>query len=280
VVKRIGVLLLVVIMSLSLFIACNSEKSEETKSGDIILATTTSTQDSGLLDVLLPIFEAESGYTVKTIAVGTGAALKMGEEGNADVLMTHAPASEQKLVDAGFVIDYTLLMHNDFVVVGPAADAAGIKSAISIVEAFSMIFEKGVLFVSRGDDSGTNKKELSLWKEAGITPEWNRYQETGSGMGDSLNIAAEKEGYILTDRATYLNLKDTLGDLEILFEGDAMLENIYHVMAVNKDKFSAVNYDGAIAFIEFLIDSETQGIIKEYGVDKFGQPLFFPDAIS
>ena len=245
---------------------------------NLILATTTSTQDSGLLDVLVPLFEAESGYTVQTVAVGTGAALKMAEEGNADVLLVHAPSSEVALMDAGFGKDRMLVMHNDFVIVGPADDPAGIKGSATAVETFQKIFDAGSIFISRGDDSGTNKMELSLWGKTGNDPsgaEW--YVESGQGMGATLTIASEKLAYTLTDRATYLATKANLS-LEILVEGDPALLNVYHVMTVNPDKWPSVNYDGALAFANFMTDPDTQKIIAEFGVDKFGQPLFFPDA--
>jgi len=245
---------------------------------NLILATTTSTQDSGLLDVLVPLFEAESGYTVQTVAVGTGAALKMAEEGNADVLLVHAPSSEIALMDAGWGKDRLLVMHNDFVVVGPADDPAGIKGISTAVESFQKIFDAGSTFISRGDDSGTNKIELSLWGKTGSDPkdaEW--YVESGQGMGATLMIASEKTAYTLTDRATYLANQGNL-DLEILVEGDPALLNVYHVMTVNSDKWPKSNYDGALAFAKFMTSSDTQAVIKNFGVDKFGQPLFFPDA--
>ncbi len=277
---RLFVMVIIIALTAAMGIGCGQQqdKGAELENPEVILATTTSTRDSGLLDVLIPIFEEDTGYLIKTIAVGTGAALEMGRNGEADVLMTHAPASEQPLVDEGYVIDYTLLMHNDFIIVGPADDPAGIKEAGDASEALGMIAQKEQLFLSRGDNSGTNKKELALWKDAGIEPGGTWYQETGSGMGDTLNITAEKGGYTLTDRATYLNLKKNLQGVEILFEGDPVLNNIYHVMAVNPEKFEKVNYDGAKAFIDFLVTDETQDIIGEYGKDRFGQPLFFPDA--
>jgi len=244
----------------------------------LILATTTSTQDSGLLDVLVPMFESQTGYTVQTVAVGTGAALKMAEEGNADVLLVHAPASEKALMDAGWGKDRFLVMHNDFVIVGPADDPAGIKGTPTAVEAFQKIFTAGSAFVSRGDDSGTNKMEISLWGKAGDDPkgaQW--YVETGNGMGATLTIASEKAAYTLTDRATYLANKENLS-LEILVEGDAALLNVYHVITVNPDKWPKSNYDGAFAFANFMIAKGTQEVIGKFGVDKFGQPLFFPDA--
>ena len=245
---------------------------------NLILATTTSTQDSGLLDVLVPLFEAESGYTVQTVAVGTGAALKMAEEGNADVLLVHAPSSEIALMDAGWGKDRFLVMHNDFVIVGPADDPAGIKGTATAAEAFQKIFDAGSAFISRGDDSGTNKMEISLWGKTNDDPkgaEW--YVESGQGMGATLTIASEKLAYTLTDRATYLANQGNLS-LDILVEGDAALLNVYHVMTVNPDKWPKSNYDGALAFANFMTNPDTQAVIKDFGVDKFGQPLFFPDA--
>ncbi len=246
---------------------------------NIILATTTSTQDSGLLDVLVPMFEEQTGYTVQTIAVGTGEALKMGEEGNADVLLVHAPSSEVTFMDGGFGTDRFLVMHNDFIIVGPADDPAGIKD-LGPKDAFIAIYNAAVPFVSRGDDSGTHKKEISFWDKAGLDPrtekpEW--FIETGQGMGASLTVASEKGAYILTDRATYLANKDNL-QLEILLEGDNALLNVYHVITVNAEKWPAVNSEGALAFAKFIIDPATQAVIADFGMDKFGQPLFYPDA--
>ncbi|HBD08366.1 MAG TPA: tungsten ABC transporter substrate-binding protein [Syntrophobacteraceae bacterium] len=245
-------------------------------SKDVILATTTSTVDSGLLDVLVPLFEKRTGYRVKTISVGTGQALAMGEKGEADVLLCHAPAAEKKLVDAGLVTDYQLVMHNDFVIVGPAGDPAGIKGKNSS-EAFRLIGQKEALFVSRGDDSGTNKQEKAIWKAAGLSPEGKWYQQSGQGMGATLLMASEKAGYTLTDRATYLAQKANIA-LTILSEGDRNLLNIYHVMQVNPAKFDRVNAAGAKAFVDFMVAADVQQTIGNFGRDKFGQPLFFPDA--
>ncbi len=247
---------------------------------DLILATTTSTQDSGLLDVLIPLFEQQTGYAVKVVAVGTGAALQMGQEGNADVLLVHAPSSEKTYMEGGFGKDRFLVMHNDFIIVGPAADPAGINGAPTAVDAFKKIAASNSAFVSRGDDSGTNKMELSLWKTssldpAGENPAW--YIETGQGMGATLTIASEKSAYTLTDRATYLANKANL-DLKILVEGDPALLNIYHVITVNPDLWPKVNYEGALAFAKWIISPDTQKVISTFGVEKFGQPLFFPDA--
>jgi len=244
----------------------------------LILATTTSTQDSGLLDVLIPLFETESGYTVQTVAVGSGEAMKMGEEGNADVLLVHAPPSEVTFMDGGFGTDRFLVMHNDFIIVGPAGDPAGIKGQTSAVEALKAIYNAGAQFITRDDDSGTHKKELALWKSAGLDlagQAW--YFETGQGMGASMIVASEKAAYILTDRATYLSNKENY-QLEILVEGDTSLLNVYHVITVNAEKWPKANYGGALAFANFMIDPATQEVIGQFGLEEFGQPLFYPDA--
>ena len=244
----------------------------------IILATTTSTQDSGLLDVLLPIFEKKTGYFVKTIAVGSGQAMAMGQKGEADVLLVHSPDAEKKFMAEGYGINRKLVMHNDFIVVGPAEDPAKIKGLKSSQEAFKKVASAMALFVSRGDNSGTDAKEKAIWKAAGIKPEGEKwYQQTGLGMGQTLNVAAEKKGYTLSDRATYLAMKKNL-NLDILVEGDAILLNIYHVIEVNPAKWPKVNTAGAKAFSDFMISGETQDVIKAFGVDKFGSSLFFPDA--
>lgn len=246
---------------------------------NLILATTTSTLDSGLLDVLVPMFEAETGYTVQTIAVGSGQAMKMGEEGNADVLLVHAPASEVTFMEGGFGQDRALVMHNDFIIVGPAADPSGIRG-MAAVGALDTLVSREEPFASRGDNSGTHKAELNLWKKAGLDPRTampGGYIETGQGMGATLTIASEKGAYTLTDRATYLANKGNL-QLDILVEGDTSLLNIYHVITVNPEKWDKVNYVGALAFLNFLIDPATQEVIGQFGVDKFGQPLFYPDA--
>lgn len=273
--KRILPILLILFL---LATAC-SPKSAAPANPNLILATTTSTQDSGLLDVLIPMFEAESGYTVQTVAVGSGQAMKMGEEGNADVLLVHAPKSEVEFMTNGFGKDRALVMHNDFIIVGPAADPAGIKGK-PVVDALKAISAGSAEFVSRGDDSGTHKAELNLWKKAeydpkAAAPAW--YLESGQGMGATLTIASEKGAYTMTDRATYLANKDNL-DLEILVEGDNALLNVYHVITVNPEQWDKVNYDGALAFLNFMIASSTQEVIGKFGVDTYGQPLFYPDA--
>jgi len=245
---------------------------------NIILATTTSTQDSGLLDVLIPVFEKKTGFFVKTIAVGSGHAMAMGQKGEADVLLVHSPAAEKNFVAEGYGINRRIIMHNDFIIVGPPEDSAKIKGTKSAPEALKKIASANGLFLSRGDNSGTHAKEKAIWNAAGIKPgRENWYQEAGLGMGQTLNIAAEKKGYTLADRGTYLALKKNLG-LDILVEGDAILLNIYHVIEVNPAKWPKVNVAGGKAFADFMVSKETQEIIKTFGVDKFGSPLFFPDA--
>ncbi len=268
----IGLLLLAVA-------ACSATGEAGPARSEIILATTTSTYDSGLLDALLPLFEAQTGYVVKVVAVGTGKALRMGQEGNADVLLTHAPQAERPLVEAGDVVDYRLVMYNDFVIVGPATDPAGIREASNAVQALQRIARTQALFISRGDDSGTHKKEKALWQAAlGAVPAGEAwYLESGEGMGATLRIASEKGAYTLTDRGTFLALRETL-DLAVLLEGDPALLNIYHIMRVNPEKWPQVNEAGGRALVEFFVAPATQARIAEYGVAKYGQPLFFPAA--
>ena len=262
---------------LSLVVMLLSAASSWGATKSVILATTTSTQDSGLLDLLVPLFEKESGYQVKTISVGSGQAMKMGEKGEADVLLVHSPAAEKKFMTDGFGVSRRLVMHNDFIVVGPPTDPAGIKGATA-ADAMKRIARSGAVFVSRGDNSGTHAKEKGLWKGAAINPEGQKwYQQTGLGMGQSLNVAAEKKGYTITDRATYLSLKKGLG-LVILLEGDSKLLNIYHVIELNTAKWPKVNAAGGKSFADFMVSKKTQELIGRFGVDKYGAPLFFPDA--
>jgi len=245
---------------------------------DLILATTTSTQDSGLLDVLIPIFEKDSGYRVKTVAVGSGAAMTLGEKGEADVLLVHSPAAEVKFMEAKHGVDRALVMHNDFIIIGPGEDPAGIKGETSAVEALKKIAAKGSLFISRGDKSGTDALEKKLWTSTGVTQigqSW--YQETQQGMGSTLTIANEKMAYTISDRATYLAFQSKI-DLDILVEGDAVLLNIYHVITVNPEKTKLINAAGGQAFYSFMVAPATQAIISDFGKDKYGQPLFFADA--
>ncbi len=250
------------------------------KQKDVIFATTTSTQDTGLLDELIPVFERQSGYRVKTIAVGSGQAMAMGERGEADVLLVHSKDAEEKFVSQGYGVNRRIVMHNDFVVLGPKKDPAKIRGMRSAAAAFRKIAASGSLFISRGDRSGTHVMELKLWKKTGLNPEKEKwYQQTGLGMGQTLAVVMEKQGYTLCDRATYLSRRDTL-DLAILVEGDEALLNIYHVIEVNAEKFPKVNAAGARAFADFWVAPETQKMIKDFGIRKFGAVLFFPDAVK
>ena len=243
----------------------------------VSLVISTSLQDSGLLDVLVPAFEKASGYTVKTVAVGTGQALTMGQQGNADVLFVHAPTQEQAFMDAGWGVDRRLVAHNYFWIVGPASDPAGISGMTSAVDAFKKIAASGATFVSRGDSSGTNTKELALWKSAGITPKGSWYLQSGQGMGATLQIASEKTAYTLTDTATFLSSQANLA-LEALVKSDSSLINIYSVIAVNPAKWPKVNAAGAKAFEDYVTGSAGQQIIAAFGIDTFGIALFHADA--
>jgi tungstate transport system substrate-binding protein len=264
--------------ALALLLAAPASAAPENKT--IILATTTSTMDSGLLDVLIPAFEKQTGYKVKPISVGSGQAMAMGRKGEADVLLVHSPADEKKMVEEGLAVNRRLVMHNDFVIVGPPADPAKIKSAKTSKEALAKIAAAGAPFFSRGDNSGTHSKEKGIWKKADLDPEGKPfYQQTGLGMGDTLGVASEKGGYTLTDRGTWLALaKKKRLALEILVEGEPALLNVYHVMEVNPAKWPKVNAAGARAFADFMVGEKTQKTIGGFGVDKFGAPLFVPDA--
>ena len=243
----------------------------------LILATTTSTQDSGLLDILVPDFQTRTGYTVQTVAVGSGEAMKMGQLCNADVLLVHSPAAEKDFMGNNYGSDRRLVMHNDFVIVGPSSDPAGIKGMTLSVDAFTKIAGTQSSFITRGDESGTNSKELAIWKSANITPAGDWYIESGQGMGATLQIASEKADYTLTDRATLLAHQGGL-QLEILVEGDAPLLNIYHVIVVNPANCPSANNAGAIAFADYVVSPEAQSLIGSFGTEKFGSPLFTPDA--
>jgi len=241
---------------------------------DLKMATTTSTDNSGLLKYLLPKYEAKCSCKVRYTAVGTGNAIKLGENGDVDVLMVHARAAEDKFVAEGYGVNRRDLMYNDFVIVGPHSDPAGIRGTKDPLAALKTIKAKGATFVSRGDDSGTNKKELAFWKELGIDPKGPTYLAIGQGMGQTLTVAGEKQAYTLTDRATYATYKDKTG-LEIMVEGAPKLLNPYGVIAVNPKKYPAVNYQGAMDFIEWLTSDEGQKAIAEYKPK--GAQLFFPD---
>ncbi len=257
--------------------SCGDDDSDQSGSGNdkgqMILATTTSTQDSGLLDDLIPRFEDESGCSVKTVAVGSGEALELGEKGNADVLLVHSPEAEQEFMDGGHGVSRKAVMHNDFVVVGPAADPAKIKGQGSAAAAFTQIAKAKAPFASRADESGTNTKELAIWEAAGIEPKGSWYIETGQGMGETLTIASQKQAYTLSDRGTWL-ATDNL-DLKLLVEGGDDLLNPYHVIVVKGEK---VNRDCAQEFSDWIISPETQKEIGQFGVAQYGEPLFHPDA--
>ena len=244
---------------------------------DVILATTTSTADTGLLDALGPLFKDATGYTLKPIAVGSGAALALGERGEADVVLAHSPAAEQTFMEEGYGSERRTVMVNDFVIVGPDDDPAGIRGNPSAVEAMRQIAASQSRFVSRGDDSGTNALELRLWKQAGIEPAGRWYIESGTGMGETLTIANERRAYTLTDRGTYLALRDRL-ELPILVEGDKALINIYHVITLNPANGPNINIAGGEAFAAFLLDPTTQEFIGKFGIEELGEPLFTPCA--
>ncbi|HHT44481.1 MAG TPA: solute-binding protein [Fastidiosipila sp.] len=245
----------------------------------IILSTTTSTEDSGLLNAILPDFTEKTGIEVKVVAVGTGAALKNGEEGNADVVLVHAKEAEEKFVEDGFGVERFDVMYNDFVLLGPESDPAGVKanSDKSTAAALARIAKaEETPFISRGDDSGTHKKELAIWQEAKVEPKGDWYVEAGQGMGAVLTMADEQQAYTLSDRATYLSRPEL--ELEIVLEGDEALMNQYGVIAVNPEVSDQINAEGAAAFVEWILSPETQKMINEYGVEEFGQPLFFANA--
>lgn len=243
----------------------------------VILSTTTSTQDSGLLDVLVPLFEKKTGLTVKTISVGTGQALALAARGEADVTLAHAASLEKKYVAEGKMTNRRLVMYNDFVIIGPPDDPAKIKGLPSALDALKRIAESQSRFVSRGDRSGTHVLELALWKQAGVEPKGAWYIESGQGMGQTLGIANDRRAYTLTDRATYLAFAKRV-DLPILVEKDRPLLNIYSVMEVNPANGPRVNVAGGKAFAEFVLAPETQDVIRTFGMDKYGQALFVPIA--
>jgi tungstate transport system substrate-binding protein len=244
---------------------------------DLILATTTSTQDTGLLDSLVPRFEQTCRCRVKTIAVGTGRALALAARGEADVALVHAPALEERYIAQGKFVGRRLVMTNDFVVLGPKADPAGLRGAKQVDEAFRALAQGKAPFASRADSSGTHLLELDLWRQAGVEPKGPWYLEVGQGMGATLRIASQKGAYTLSDRGTYLAQGSTL-DLAVVFEGAPQLLNIYHVMLPNPDSFPQVNVQGGRAFADFLVSPETQEVIARFGTARFGQPLFTPAA--
>ncbi len=242
----------------------------------VILATTTSTQDSGLLDELIPAFERDSGFRVKTIAVGSGEAIELGARGEADVVLAHSPAAEEELMAAGKAGERRTVMHNDFVIVGPAADPAKVHDA-DPADALARIADAKAPFVSRGDESGTHTFELALWDDAGREPGGGWYQESGQGMGATLQIANDKGAYTISDRGTFL-ATESARDLEVAVEGGAELLNVYHVIDIAADAGERVNADGGKALADWLISPAAQDVIETFGVKEFGEPLFVPDA--
>lgn len=253
------------------------------QSREVFLATTTSTRDAGLLDTLLPIFQRRTGYRVKVVAVGSGQALELGRRGDADVVLAHAPDAERVLTDSGYFVRRRLVMHNDFLIVGPPppapGDPAGLRGMNDALAALRRLPASEALFVSRGDRSGTHQLEQMLWRRAGLRPpaggSW--YIESGQGMAETLQMADQKRAYTLTDRATYLVWRDRV-QLVPMVEGDPILYNVYHVMEVNPRNAPRVNTAGARALADFLVDPETQRLIGEFGKAKYGQRLFVPDA--
>jgi tungstate transport system substrate-binding protein len=266
-----------VMVASALVIARPGPVAAQGQRSPVILSTTTSTQDSGLLDTLVPMFERQSGYTIKTVAVGTGQALALAARGEADVVLVHAPALEKKYVEEGKMRNRRLVMYNDFVIIGPASDPAGIESMTSAAAAMKAIAQTGSRFVSRGDNSGTHILEKSLWKLAGVEPASPWYIESGQGMGMTLGVADDRNAYTLTDRGTYLALQKRLR-LPILLQGDKPLLNVYSVMEVNPANGPKVNTEGGKAFADFMVAPETQNVIKTFGAEKYRQALFVPIA--
>jgi tungstate transport system substrate-binding protein len=241
----------------------------------VTLATTTSLQDSGLLDVLVPPFRQRTGIGVKVVAVGTGQALELGRRGDADVLLVHDPEAEERFMDEGDGTDRRVAMHNDFVLVGPPGDPAGVKGQAGVAAAFARIASRQVPFVSRADGSGTHEKEKAVWRQAGVEPKGGWYLRAGAGMGQVLRMAGEKGAYALTDRGTFLALGDGLG-LAVLSEGDPLLVNPYSVILVNPAKHPHVRHELARRFADFLATEEARAIIAGFGKERFGRPLFIP----
>jgi len=273
--RSIGLAL--VALTLALSVAAPGHIAAQAQRSPVILSTTTSTQDSGLLDILVPMFERQSGYSVKTIAVGTGQALGLGGRGEADVVLAHAPELEKKYVSEKKMLNRRLVMYNDFVIIGPANDPVGIKGMTSATHAMKAIAHAAARFVSRGDNSGTHILEKSLWKSAGVVPAAPWYIEAGQGMGATLGVADDRNAYTVTDRGTYLAYQKRLR-LPILVQGDRPLLNIYSVMEVNPSNGPRVNAVGGKAFADFMVAPETQNVIKGFGIEKFGQALFVPIA--
>jgi tungstate transport system substrate-binding protein len=271
--------LVCLLIALSAPAACGDDDNgaaSESRDRPLILATTTSTQDSGLLDALVPAFESETDRQVKTVAVGSGEAIELGSRGEADVLLVHSPDDEEEFMASGKGGKRRLVMHNDFVIVGPPDDPAGTRG-MSSTAALERIAQSEETFVSRGDDSGTHALELKLWDEAAVEPAGSWYQETGQGMGATLRIADQKRAYTIADRGTHLSTEDST-DLDVLVEGEPRLLNIYHVIDVDPSAGPRVNAAGGRAFAEWIVSPPTQRMIGAFGRKEFGRPLFVPDA--
>lgn len=246
---------------------------------ELLLSTTTSTENSGLLAYILPVFEKKTGVIVKVVAVGTGQALKMGEDGEAGVLLVHAKESEEKFITEGHGVERFEVMYNDFILIGPKDDPLKLNEAANgnIYEAMKLIYDNKATFVSRGDDSGTHKMELALWKEIGVEPKGSGYISAGQGMGAVIQMTDEMKGYTITDRATYLSMMDNI-DSVVVVEGDEKLFNQYGIFAVDPNKNNKINNAAANLFIEWILSDEGQSLIGEFGKDKYGQSLFIPNA--
>ncbi len=270
---RARALLLAPLALLASLTACAGDDASGRPSDTLLLATTTSTVDSGLLDLLVPVFEEEEGCTVKALGVGSGEALQLGSSGNADALLVHSPAAEEEFMADGDGASREAVMHNDFVVVGPPADPADVAGSTDAAKAMAAIARAGAPFASRADESGTHTKELELWDEAGVAPGGDWYLETGQSMGETLTIASQKDAYTLTDRGTYLVTQGV--DLELFVERSDDLLNYYHVIVVDH---AGVNTACGTAFSDWLVDPGTQRLIGDFGVEEYGQPLFVPDA--
>jgi tungstate transport system substrate-binding protein len=286
--KKVFILTIGLLLILTL-VSCGTSETPEIETPEeqtpqaetldpITLATTTSTENSGLLDEILPHFEERYNTRVNVVAVGTGQAMEMGKNGDADVLLVHAEATEIEFVEDGYGVDRHRVMYNDFVIAGPEDDPAGLKETTGsdAANALDIIKEKQALFSSRGDNSGTHMKELELWQSAGVEPAGDWYKSVGQGMGATLNFASEEKAYVLTDRATYLSMKDNL-DLDIAVEGDERMFNQYGVIKVNPEKHDGINKEGADRFVEWILSDEVQDMIAEFGKDKYGQGLFVPN---
>lgn len=271
------VILMLVLLAVILYSFFLKEPSINKAENTMTLATTTSTEDSGLLDVIIPVFEKEYKVKVKVLAVGTGQALEIGKRGDADVLLVHDRKAEEEFMAQGYGVNRKNVMHNEFLIVGPAGDPAEIKGMTNAKEAFKKIASKKATFISRGDQSGTHKKELEIWKALGTVPMESWYVEAGQGMGETLMMADEMNAYTLTDEATYLSWREKI-NLKVMVRGDEVLTNPYGVIAVNPTKYPGVNYQAAMDFIDFVTGPKGQSLIASFGKERYGKPLFTPDA--